>query len=153
MCLSFSFKYLVELNLLQKLKNEANLNMGRFINWISRLMKYGQSSYIEFYSCYLQQCPLIDLFSYWTPGHSCRVLWNKVLYPSVWKFTANYLISFFLDLDLDVFMVLGFMCAWQSQLFWEYYFYPKNGENESNSIFWIYWKILSLFQNLFYNES
>ena len=32
------------------------------------VMKYGQLSCIEFYSCYQQQYPLINLFSYWIPG-------------------------------------------------------------------------------------
>ena len=31
-------------------------------------MRYPKLSYIEFYSCHLQQCPSTDLFSYMTPG-------------------------------------------------------------------------------------
>ena len=44
--------------------------MGSFASIrISKLVRYGKLSWIEFYSCYLQQRPSIDLFSYWTPGY------------------------------------------------------------------------------------
>ena len=41
-------------------------------------MRYAKLSCIEFYSCYLQQCLLIDLFSYRTPGHGQKDHMNKV---------------------------------------------------------------------------
>ena len=41
-------------------------------------MRYAKQSCIEFYSCYLQQCPLIDLFSYRIPGHDQKGHENKV---------------------------------------------------------------------------
>ena len=31
-------------------------------------MKYVQLRCVEFYFCYQQQYPAIDLFTYWTPG-------------------------------------------------------------------------------------
>ena len=55
--LSFSFRYLVELKLLQSLKNEATsaqiLVISSWINWISWLKKYDQLSCIEFIEVYL----------------------------------------------------------------------------------------------------
>ena len=41
-------------------------------------MRYAKLSCIEFYSCYLQQCLSIDLFSYRTPGHGQKGHMNKV---------------------------------------------------------------------------
>ena len=41
-------------------------------------MRYAKLSCIEFYSCYLQQCHSIDLFSYRTPGHGQKGHMNKV---------------------------------------------------------------------------
>ena len=55
--LSFSFRYLVQLKLLQSLMNEATsaqaLVILPLINWISRLKKYDQLSCIEFTEVYL----------------------------------------------------------------------------------------------------
>ena len=55
--LSFSFRYLVQLKLLQSLKNEATsaqvLVISSWINWISRLKKFDQLSCIEFIEVYL----------------------------------------------------------------------------------------------------
>ena len=36
-------------------------------------------SFTEFYSCYLQQCHSVDLFSYRTLGHGQKGHMNKVL--------------------------------------------------------------------------
>ena len=41
-------------------------------------MRYAELSCTEFYSCYLQQCHSIDLFSYRTPGHGQKGHMNKV---------------------------------------------------------------------------
>ena len=41
-------------------------------------MNYGKLSCIDFYSCYQQQYPSIDLFSYWTPGSGQNGSINKV---------------------------------------------------------------------------
>ena len=41
-------------------------------------MRYAKLSCTEFYSCYLQQCHSIDLFSYRTPGHGQKGHMNKV---------------------------------------------------------------------------
>ena len=53
-------------------------------------MRYAKLSCIEFYSCYLQQCLSIDLFSYWTPSHGQKDPMNKVC-PSARKFPWNWL--------------------------------------------------------------
>ena len=57
---SFSFRYLLELRLLQ--------------NRVSRSMSYGILSCNEFCSCHLQHCLSIDLFSYWTPDRGQKSL-------------------------------------------------------------------------------
>ena len=41
-------------------------------------MRYAKLSCIEFYSCYLQQCLSIDLFSYRISGHDQKGHMNKV---------------------------------------------------------------------------
>ena len=68
--LSFSYWYLMELKLLQSLKNEATWSqvwvISSLLNWISRLKKYDLLSCIEFYSCYLQRCLSIDLLNPWS---------------------------------------------------------------------------------------
>ena len=42
-------------------------------------MRYAKLSCTESYSCYLQQCNSVDLFSYKTPGHGQKGHMNKVL--------------------------------------------------------------------------
>ena len=42
-------------------------------------MRYAKLSCTEFYSCYLQQCHLIDFLFYRTPGHGQKGHMNKVL--------------------------------------------------------------------------
>ena len=104
--LSFLFRYLVELRLLQNLKNEATWTQTWVIlqlNNISRLMKYGKLRCIEFYSCYLQQRLSIDLFFYSFICHDQNGPVNKVcpsFRPKVFLELALY---FFLELS----MVLG----------------------------------------------
>ena len=51
-------------------------------------MRYVKLSCVEFYSCYLQQCLSIDLFSYWALGHGQKDPMNKVC-PSVQTFSWN----------------------------------------------------------------
>ena len=48
-------------------------------------MKYGKQNCIEFYSCYLQQCLLIDLIFSWTPGPGQKGPMNKSIRPSIRK--------------------------------------------------------------------
>ena len=48
---------------------------------ISRLIRYGKLGCIDFYSCYLQQCLSINLFSYWTPGRGQKGPMNKACLP------------------------------------------------------------------------
>ena len=55
---------------------------------------YCKLSWIELFSFYLQQCLSIDLFSYWTPGHSQKGPMNKVCL-SVRMCSWNWLFSFF----------------------------------------------------------
>ena len=42
-------------------------------------MRYAKLNCTEFYSCYLQQCHSIDLFSDRSPGHGQKGHMNKVL--------------------------------------------------------------------------
>ena len=105
LCLSFSFKYLVELKVFKSLKNEATwakISVSLYINWIFRIMKYGQLSCFEFYSCNQQQCPTIDFFSYWTHGCGQKGPMNydlPILSPK------SFLIGSLVFLELS--MVLG----------------------------------------------
>ena len=111
--LSFSFRYVVELKLLQNLKNvnQTGLSLGMGISItckISRLMRYGKLSCIEFNSCFLQQYLSIDLFSYWTPVCGQKGPINKVclsvLFRSILR--IGYLVSSsFFSMVLGVHMV------------------------------------------------
>ena len=66
-------------------------------------MRSAKLSCIEFYSCYLQQYLTIDLLSYRTPIHGQKGHMNIVCASFIWKFSWNWLFSFFLELN----MVLG----------------------------------------------
>ena len=66
-------------------------------------MGYGKPSYIKFYSCYLQQCPSIDLFSYWTPFCGQNGPMNKVCTSFCLKVFLELAFQFFLEFS----MVLG----------------------------------------------
>ena len=57
-------------------------------------MKYAKLSCIEFYSCHLQQCPSIDLFSYRTPGQGQKGHMIRSVCPSVRNLSWNWLFSF-----------------------------------------------------------
>ena len=74
-------------------------------------MRYAKLSCIEFYSCYLQQCFSIDLFSYRNPGRGQKGLMNKVCPSFCSKVFLELALQFFLELS----MMLGPMCscAWQ----------------------------------------
>ena len=130
MYLSFSSRYVLELKVLQNLKNikqpELSLGIDNFkLNGISRLMNYGMLSCIEFYSCYLQQYLSINLFSYWTPCCGQKGSINKVC-PSCPEFFLELALWFLLGLR----MVLRPMwcCAWQPNfLKITFYFAPKMG--------------------------
>ena len=66
-------------------------------------MRYAKLSCIEFFSCYLQQCLSIDLFSYRTPGHGQKGHMNKVC-PS---FCSEVFLELALQFLLELNMVLG----------------------------------------------
>ena len=62
-------------------------------------MRYGKLSCVEFYSCYLQQCLSIELFSYWTPGCGQNGPINKVC-SSCPEVFLELALSFFLELSI-----------------------------------------------------
>ena len=62
-------------------------------------MRYAKPSYIEFFSYYLQQCLLIDLFSYRAPVHGQKGHLNKV--------RPSYFLGVFLELAIQFFMELN----------------------------------------------
>ena len=67
-------------------------------------MRYAKLSCTEFYSCYLQQCHSIDLFSYRTPpSHGQKGHINKVC-PS---FCSEVFLELALQFFLELHMVLG----------------------------------------------
>ena len=86
-------------------------------------MKYVKLSCHEFYSCYLQQCHSIDLFSDRTPGHSQKDHMNKVC-PSFWSFYGIGSLGFFWELD----MVLGahvVLCMTEPDFLKKMFYLPK----------------------------
>ena len=66
-------------------------------------MRYAKLSSIKFYSCSLQQCLSIKVFSYRIPGHGQKGHMNKVC--------QSFSLEVFLELDFSFFvelnMVLG----------------------------------------------
>ena len=74
-------------------------------------MRYAKVSCIEFYSCYLQQCLSIYLFSYRIPGHGQKGHMNKVC--------QSLSFEVFLELALSFVLELRFL---------KIMFCPKNGE-------------------------
>ena len=86
-------------------------------------MRYAKLSCTEFYSCYLQQCHSIGLFSYRTPGHGQKGHMNKDL-----------LLRRFLGISSLVFSgtqhgVRGPGGAVYDVYFLKIMFCPQNGEN------------------------
>ena len=85
-------------------------------------MRYAKLSCIEFYSCYLQQCLSIDLFSYRTPwGHM-----NKVCPSFCSEVFLELALQFFQELN----MVLGthvVLCMTEAD-FLKIMFCPKIGK-------------------------
>ena len=78
--LSFSFRHIFgRIKAAAEPREWSNLvlDVDNFTTYrISRLIRYGQLSCIEFYSCHLQQCLSIE-FSYLTPGHGQKGPVNK----------------------------------------------------------------------------
>ena len=62
-------------------------------------MRYAKLSCTEFYSCYLQQCHSIDLFSYRTPGHGQKGHMYKVCPSFCSKVFLDMALQFFLELN------------------------------------------------------
>ena len=108
-------------------RRNLGLGVGNFIlNRISRLMRYAKLSCTEFYSCYLQQCLSIDLFSYRTPGSGQKGPINKVC------------LSFCLEIFLELTLQFLWNSAWCQGPMWccarqpeflKIMFRPKNGKN------------------------
>ena len=98
-------------------------------------MKYAKLSCIEFYSCHLQQCPSIDLFSYRTPGQGQKGHMIRSVCPSVRNLSWNWLFSFS-GTQHDVRGPCGVV---------------HGSQNVQESFF--FFSILYFFLNLVYNES
>ena len=90
-------------------------------------MRYAKLSCFKFYSCYLQQCLSIDLFSYRIPGHGQKGHMNKVCQSFSLEVFLELALQFFLELN----MVLGalVMLCMTKPDFLKIIFCPKNGEN------------------------
>ena len=85
-------------------------------------MRYAKLSSTEFYSCYVQKCHSIDLFSYRTPGHGQNDHMNKVC-PSFCSEVFLELALFFLELNMELRAMWG--CVWERQTFRKSCFTPK----------------------------
>ena len=66
-------------------------------------MRYTELSCTKFYSCYLQQCHSIDLFSYRTPGHGQKGQMNEACA----SFCSDVFLKLALYYFLQLYMVLG----------------------------------------------
>ena len=66
-------------------------------------MTHAELSCTEFYSCHLQQCHSIDLFSYRTPDHGHKGHMNK--------FCRSFCSEVFLELALQFFLELHMVLA------------------------------------------
>ena len=71
-------------------------------------MNCAKLSCTEFYSCYLQQCHSIDLFSYRTPGHHKQGHMNKVCPSCCSDVFLELAFYFFLQINmmLEAYVVL-----------------------------------------------
>ena len=121
-------------------------------------MRYAKLSCTEFYSCYLQKCHSIDLFSYRTPGHGQKGQMNKIC-PS---FYSEVLLELAFQLFLELDMVLGahvVLCMTEADCFDNHVLPPKWGKQAKPRVFFnvkessIYISVLYFFINLVYNES
>ena len=121
-------------------------------------MRYAKLSCFKFYSCYLQQCLSIDLFSYRIPGHGQKGHMNKVCQSFSLEVFLELALQFFLELN----MVLGalVMLCMTKPDFLKIIFCPKNGENrpslgffECMGKFSFFSQFFNFFLNFVCNES
>ena len=89
-------------------------------------MGYVKLSCIEFYSCYLQQCFSIDLFSYRIPGHDQKGLMNQVCQSFSLDVFLELVLQFFLELSMV--LVAHVMLCMTEPDFLKIMFGPQNGE-------------------------
>ena len=120
-------------------------------------MRHAKLSCTEFYSCYLQQCRSIDLFSYRTPGHGQKDHMNKVCPSFCSELSMELALQFFLELNV----VLGahvMLCMTEAD-FLKIMFCPQNKKigqaqgclNVQESS--VFFSVLYFFIKLVYNES
>ena len=120
-------------------------------------MRYAKLSCVEFYSCYLQQCLSINLFSYRTLGRGQKIHLNKVCSSFCSEVSLELAVQFFLEVN----KVLGahvVLCMTEPD-FLKIMLCPQNGENKRSLGFFEYVGKFSFFLNFFssilqfYNES
>ena len=110
-------------------------------------MRYVKLSCVEFYSCYLQQCLSIDLFSYRTLGRGQKGHLNKVCSSFCSEVSLKLAVQFFLELN----MVLGahlVLCMTEPD-FLKIMFCPQNRENKRSLGFFECVGKFSLFSQFF----
>ena len=91
-------------------------------------MRYAKLSCTEFYSCYLQQCHSIDLFSYRIPpSHGQKGHINKVCPSFCSEVFLELALQFFLELNM-VLQAYVVLCITEAD-FLKIMFCPQNGEN------------------------
>ena len=91
-------------------------------------MRYAKLSCTEFYSCYLQQCHSIDLFSYRIPpSHGQKGHINKVCPSFCSEVFLELALQFFLELNM-VLQAYVVLCMTEAD-FLKIMFCPQNGEN------------------------
>ena len=91
-------------------------------------MRYAKLSCTEFYSCYLQQCHSIDLFSYRIPpSHGQKGHINKVCPSFCSEVFLELALQFFLELNM-VLQAYVELCMTEAD-FLKIMFCPQNGEN------------------------
>ena len=87
-------------------------------------MRYTELSWTKFYSCYLQQCHSIDLFSYRTPGHGQKGQMNEACA----SFCSDVFLKLALYYFLQLYMVLGahvMLCMTEPDFLKIMFFAPK----------------------------
>ena len=122
-------------------------------------MRYAKLSCTEFYSCYLQQCHSIDLFSYRIPpSHGQKGHINKVCPSFCSEVFLELALQFFLELNM-VLQAYVVLCMTEADFFENHVLPPKWGKQAKPRVLWMYRKVqfffsvLYFFINLVYNES
>ena len=102
-------------------------------------MRYAKLSCTEFYSCYLQQCHSIDLFSYRTPGHGQKGHMNKVCPSFCSEVFMELALSFFLRTQYGVRGPCDVMYD-RARFFEKNCFTPKMGKIDQAQVSLNVWK-------------